>query len=137
MSIALARTTGSHSLSFSVVNLAPYRGEFPSNRFQIITRVKTVGDGANILTERLAVAQKSRARQNIDLRARIVDVVLARYIVAGERQQVGERIAEHCATAVTDMHGPGRVGRDILDVDLFAFADSALSVVFALLKHKQ
>src|SRR5262245_54490545 len=113
------------------------RGEFPSNRFEIITRIKTVGNGADILTERLAVAQKGRARQNIDLRARIVDVVLARYIVAGERQQVRERITEHCATAVTDMHGSSRVGRDIFDVDFFAIADSTASVLLPLRKDQQ
>ena len=68
--------------------------------------------------ERLAVAQEGRAGEHVDLRAGVVDVVLARHLVAGEGEERGERIAEHGAAAVADMHRPGRVGRHVLDVDL-------------------
>ena len=39
--------------------------------------------------------------------------------MAGEFEQIGERVAEHRAAAVADMHRPGRIGRNIFDIDLF------------------
>ena len=66
--------------------------------------------------KRLAVAQVGGAGERVDLGAGVVDVVFARHLVAGELQQIAERIAEHGAAAVADMDGPRRVGRDELDV---------------------
>ena len=98
-------------------------GEFASDRLEIVAGIKAFGNCADIFTERLAVTQESRARQHIHLRARIVDVVFARDVEAGEQEQIGKRVAEHRAAAVADMHGSGRIGRDVLDIDFFAFAD--------------
>ena len=67
--------------------------------------------------QRLAIAQESRAREHIDLRARVVDVVFARDVMAGEREQICQGIAKHRAAPMADMHGPGRVGGNIFDVD--------------------
>ena len=78
-----------------------------------------------VLAERLAVAQVGRAREHVDLRAGIVDVVFARDLVAGEVEQVGERIAEHRAAAMADMHRAGRVGRDVFDIDRLAAGGAA------------
>ena len=36
-----------------------------------------------VFAQRLAVAQKGRAREHVDLRAGIVDVVFARHVIAG------------------------------------------------------
>ena len=58
-----------------------------------------------------------RAREMLDLDAAVVDVVLAQDRPAHPRQQVGERVAEHGAAAVADVHRPVRVGRAVLDVD--------------------
>ena len=75
--------------------------------------------------ERLAVAQIGGAREHIDLGAGIVDVVFAGHRKAGESQQVRERIAEHGAAAMADMHRPGRIGRDVFDIDRLGLADIA------------
>ena len=79
-------------------------------------------DFADLFTERLAIAQIGGAREHIDLRAGIVDVILARNIVAGKRKQIGKRIAEHGSATVTDMHRSGGIDGDIFDVDLFGGA---------------
>ena len=106
-------------------------GERRADRLQIIARIKPFGNGADVFAERLAVAQERRAREHIDLRAGIVDVVFARDLEAGESQQIGERIAEHRAAAMADMHRPGRIGRDIFDIDRLARADVAAAVIGA------
>jgi hypothetical protein len=83
----------------------------------------------SFLAERLAVAQERRTGEHIDLGARVVDVVLAGHRKARKREQVGERIAEHRAATMADMHGPSGVRRDVFDVDRFARTDGALAIV--------
>ena len=100
--------------------VAILRGKRRADRLEIIARIKPFRDGADVLAERFAVAQIGRARELIDLRAGIVDVIFARHLEAGEGQQVGQRIAEHGAAAMADMHRPGRIGRDIFDIDRHA-----------------
>jgi hypothetical protein len=104
-------------------------GKRRANRLEVIARIEPVRDGADVLTERLAVAQECGTRERIDLRAGVVDVVLARHRKSGERQQIGKRVAEHRTTAVPDVHGSGWVGGDIFDIDRLAGADAALAVV--------
>ena len=121
MAIALARTSGSHSASGLALSLSPYSfGERRADRLEIVAGIKAIRDGADVFAERLAVAQERRARQHIDLPAGVVDVVLARHRKAGDRQQIGERVAEHRAAAMADVHRPGRIGRDVFDVDRLA-----------------
>ena len=86
-------------------------------RLQIVAGIEALRDRADRLAERLAVAQEGRAGEHVDLRAGVVDVIFARHLAAGEGQQVGERVAEHGAARVADMHRPGRIGADIFDVD--------------------
>ncbi len=88
-----------------------------AHRHQVIARVKAVGERAHGLAQGLAVAQMNRTRQGIDLGAGVVDVIFAGHVETGERQKRGESVAEHGAAAVADMHRPGRIGRDIFDVD--------------------
>ena len=64
-----------------------------------------------------------RAGENIDLRAGVVDVILALDLEPGLGQQRRERVADDSAPAVADMHWPGRVGRDEFDIDPLAAAD--------------
>ena len=90
--------------------------ELRAHRLEVVAGIEALGD-RDRLTERLAVAQEGGAGEHIDLRAGIVDVVLARHRPAGGGEQVRERVAEHRAAAVADMHRPGGVGRDVLDVD--------------------
>ena len=67
-------------------------------------------DARTRFAKRFAVAQVGRARQLLHLTARVVDVVFARHLVAGELHQVAERVAEHRAAAVPDVHRPCRIG---------------------------
>ena len=102
---------GSHSaLGHCEQSLAVVGGELRADRLQIVARIEPFGDLADLLAERLAVAQEGRAREDIDLSAGIVDVVFARHGKAREGEQIGERIAEHRAAGMADMHGAGRVG---------------------------
>ena len=104
------------------------RGECGTDRLEIIAGIQAFGNRTDVLAERLAVAQIGRAREHIDLGAGVVDVIFARYLETGEGEQVRQRIAEHGAAAMADMHRPGRIGRDIFDVDRNAAADVAHAV---------
>src|SRR6202035_1302563 len=66
----------------------------------------------------------------------MVDVVSAGDIEASELEQARERIAKHRAPAMSDMHRPGRIGRDVFDIDLLTRADRALPVGTALSQHR-
>ena len=58
-----------------------------------------------------------RARERIDLGAGVVDVVFAGDIEAGLGKQCRQGVADDRAPSMTDMHRPGRIGRDVFDVD--------------------
>ena len=115
--------------------LAMLSGELLADRLEIVAGIKPFGNFADLLAQRFAIAQIGRAGERIDLGAGVVDIVFARHGKAGEGKKIGERIAEHGAAAMADMHGAGRVGRHILDVHGFAFADGALAIGGALLQH--
>src|SRR5690606_758179 len=71
----------------------------------------------------LAVALVGRPGEHVDLTAAVVDVVFARHGPAGEGEQPGEGVAEDRAAGMPDVHRPGRVGGDELDVDLAPAAE--------------
>ena len=72
-----------------------------------------------------------RAREQVDLGAAVVDVVLAGHPPAELREQVGERVAEHRAAAVADVERPGRIGRAELDIDASAAAEIGCPIAAA------
>ena len=84
---------------------------------------------------RFLVAQVDRAGQHIDLRAAIVDVVLARHVVAREIQQAGQRIAKDGAAGVTHVQRPRRVRRDVFHVHPLACPQGGAAEVRAGLKN--
>src|SRR4029453_8120995 len=57
------------------------------------------------------------------LAAGVVDVVLALDLVPGDGEQVGQGVAGRGQAGVADVEGPGRVGRDELDVDPLPVAE--------------
>ncbi len=133
---AAARTIGSHcSSGMASRSRAVLIDELLADRLQVVAGIESFGDLADRLAERLAVAQIGRARQRIDLSAGVVDVIFAGDGEAGEGEQIGERVAEHGAAAMADMHRPGRIGRDIFHVHRLALADGALPIRSALLQH--
>ena len=109
--------------------------ELLADRLEIIAGIKPFRNRADLFAERFAIAQECRARERIDLSARVVDIIFAGHCKAGEGEKIGERIAEHRAPAMADMHGAGRVGRHIFDVHRFPFADRAPAVSGALFEH--
>ena len=118
------------------VAVAELRRERRADRDQIVAGIKAVGDGADRLAQRLAVAQVGGAGERVDLRARVVDIVLPHHPMARELQQAGERVADHCAAAMTHVHRPGRVGGDIFDVDRRARARVGAAIFAALLVNQ-
>ena len=93
------------------------RGQRRADRLQVLAGIQPFGDRGDGLAQRLAVAQVDRAGELVDLGAGVVDVVLARDGEAGLLEQRRQRVADHGAAAMADMHRPGRVGRDVLDID--------------------
>ena len=71
------------------------------------------------------------AGENINLAAGVVDIIFAGDLVTGELQQAGKRIAHHRATAVPHVHGTGRIGGDVLDVDVDTLAHGRATIIFA------
>ena len=57
--------------------VAVFGGERLPDRLQIVAGIEPFRNLADVLAERLAVAQESRAREHIDLGAGIVDVIFA------------------------------------------------------------
>ena len=116
------------------------RTEFPRERFadrdEIIAGIKAFGDRLDPFAESFAITQKHGAREHVDLGAGVVDVIFSDHIMARERQQAGQRIAEHGAPAMPDMHRPGRVGRNVFDIDLLGPARRATAVGISLTQHR-
>ena len=72
-----------------------------------------------VLRHRLvARAGAHRRAEPLDLRAGVVEVVLADDLVAGQREQPGERVAVGGVAGAGRGQRAGRVGGDVLDVDL-------------------
>ena len=99
---------------------------------QILAGIHTFGDFADVLAERLAVTHVQRAGERIDLRAGIVDVIFLGDPESRRLKQPREAIADHRAAAMAHVHRPGRVGRDIFDVDPLVLADLGQAVFLAL-----
>ncbi|MEH2485560.1 hypothetical protein V1280_001499 [Bradyrhizobium sp. AZCC 2230] len=110
-----------------------FRERLP-DRFKVVARIEAFRNRTDILTERLAIPQERGTPEHIDLRAGVVDVIFAGDIVAAELEQARQRIAEHGAAAMADMHRTGRIGRDVFDIDLGAATNAA--VIGALAQHR-
>src|SRR5690606_11965330 len=93
-----------------------------TRRNQVIPGIETRRD-FDLLAKRLEVAQEGGAGERVDLAAGVVDVVLARHLVAAIGHERSDRIAEHRATCMAHMHRAGGVSRDVFYVDPLAIAD--------------
>ena len=76
----------------------------------------------NVAPDALLHAGPQRARELVDLGARIVDIELPDHGVPGPLEQRGDRVAEGRAAAMAHVQGPGGVGGDELDVHPDAIA---------------
>ncbi len=102
------------------VGVAIFRRQRLPHGHQIIARIQPFRDVADLLAQRLAIAKMRRSRQGLDLAPGIVDIIFASDDEPGRFEQGSQRIADHRASAMTHVHRPGRVGRDIFDIDPFA-----------------
>ena len=100
---------------------------------QDVLRAITIRGKGHALARELEVSQVHADREDVDLPAGIVDVVLAIDGVPGGLEQVAERRTIGGAAAMADVHGAGGVGGDELDHDLPARADPAVAIRRALL----
>ena len=84
---------------------------------QVVPGVCPIGKG-HLLPVRFQIAQVDRPRQNIDLRAAVVDVIFPRDLVACKIQQRRQRITKDSTPRVPHMQRPRGVGADIFHVHL-------------------
>ena len=89
-----------------------------AHRPEIVAGIEPFRDLADILAQRLAVAQPGRAGENVDLRSGVVDVVLARDVEADLLEQRRQHVAIDRAARMGDVQRTRRVGGNVLDVDL-------------------
>ena len=90
-----------------------------------------------LCAERLAVPQVRRAGERVDLAAGVVDIIFADDGETRRFEQAGERIADHRAAAMPHVHRPGRIGRDIFDIDPLARPDRAAAIAIAFAEHRR
>src|SRR5690606_23958412 len=77
-----------------------------------------VGTRIAVLRRRLSLrGGQQRGDETVDLRTRVVEVVLAGDLGALGRQHAPERVPDGGPAGAAEMDGPGRVGRDELQVD--------------------
>ena len=107
-----------------------------ADRLQIIAGVKALGDFADVLAQRLAVPQVQRAGERIDLRAGVVDIIFLGDPEARGLEDSGEAVADDRAAAMAHVQRPGRVRRDIFDIDPLVVADRAEAVFLAFAKDR-
>ena len=80
--------------------------------------IADVGAVIAVLGDRLAPeGRHDRRAELVDLPARVVEVVLARDLLAAGLEDAAEQVADERAAGVADRQRTGRVGGDELDVD--------------------
>ena len=76
-----------------------------------------------VAAEELLIARIERSCEDIDLRTRVVEVVLRLDVVAGDAEHPCECAAERSPSAVTRMERAGGIRADEFDLDLLAVPD--------------
>ncbi len=101
-----------------------------TDRLQILARVHALGDFADIPAQRLPVAEVHRACERVDLSAGVIYIIFLGDPEASSLQHPCKRVADNGAPAMAHVKRPGRVGRDIFDVDPLGAANVRLAVGF-------
>ena len=86
----------------------------------------------NHLAQQFKVTQPAGERQNVHLASGVVDVVFARHVPAGKRQQARQARAVGGAAAMTDVQGAGRIGRDEFDLHFLLLTERRFAEIDAL-----
>ena len=82
------------------ISVAELAGELCADRLQIVARVEALGDLADVFAKRFAVAEVDRARERIDLRAGVIDIIFLGDAEARGLEQPREAVADHGAAAM-------------------------------------
>ncbi len=106
------------------------------HRHQIVAGIQAFRNIADGFAERLAVAQMRGAREYVDLRTGVVDVVFAGDVITGAIEQTRQRIAKHGAAAMANMHRSRRIGRHVFDIDLLTGSDRAPAIRGTVAQHR-
>src|SRR6185437_894193 len=89
-----------------------------------------------VLRHLLAAATGAQRRaEQIDLAARVVEVVLALDLVAGEREQPRQRVAVGGVACTANGHGAGRVAAHELDLETLRTCGRTGAEAHALVQH--
>jgi hypothetical protein len=108
-----------------------FGGEDRPYRDQVIAGVEPLGDLADLLAQRLAVAEVRGAGERVDLASGVVDIIFLGDPKARCLEQTGERIADHRAPAMAHVHRSGRIGRNIFDINPLVLADVGKAVALS------
>ncbi len=106
----------------------------PAAHVDDVVALVGVGREGDLDAEEGEVAQPGRQRQDVHLTASVIDVVLARHVVACKGEHVRQRGAVGRAAAVADVQRAGRIGGDELHLHLHALGGAAAEVR-ALAEH--
>ena len=95
--------------------------ELPGHVDHVRALVAAIGQ-RDLASELLLIASEQGPAEEADLRAGVVDVVLALDLEAGGVQHRGQCVSENRAASVADLQRSGRVGRDEFDLDAMSGA---------------
>ncbi len=114
--------------------LAMFGSERLTDRNQILALILQAGGrkcrecfDIDLRPDGLQIAPVSRPGKRNNLRACIVDIIFLGNPVTGLGQKIGQRVTYNSPAAVTDMHGPCRIGRDIFHIHATACTDARLT----------
>ena len=97
----------------------------------VLARIRVLRD-LDLFAEELPVADRNGLAEARDLRAAVLDVVLALHVGAREPQHGREHVPQRAAARVRERERAGRVGGDELDLDAFPLQRLRAAVVRAV-----
>lgn len=112
--------------------------EFLRALADVVPVVAVLGEGDRFLAPvKLEVAGLEGEPEFFDLVAGVVDVELAGHVVARPVKRGREAVAQRAAARVAHVHGPGGVGGDELDLDLFPAPEAGAAEGIPLAQHRR
>ena len=100
----------------------------------VIAQITLVGN-LRLSAAGLQVTDVDGLVEELHLSSGVVDVVLPLYVVAGRRQDIGERAAQHGPARVADMDRTRRVHTHKFDLDALIGPGAGVAIAFALFDH--
>ena len=128
----------SHSLSGASTNFAPYSAaRMAPTGFRYSPGIIALPECRRCFRRASPGNAGVRSGRAYRPATRIVDIIFLGDAETRRLEQPRQRIADHRAAAMAHVHRPGRVGRDIFDVDPFVVADVRQAVALALAEDRR